>query len=581
MTTKLEEHLPGTGAGESDVSTLCEQVPQIEQDVRDITYYVSTYHPDAGLTAFEPAGTLPTVFADPQYGTVGWADDYTDGEAITATGDSVVDASTTALGADGNIIAMEVDMGTYSGEFVIGLVDTDQIAADAGGLGSAGQLDLYNDGTANVDGTAIDVGDGITWGTTTTGIIVDVQRREIKIYADDTLSGTIDLSGSEYDEYFANPENLAMRVVSTTGTGEFSATADEAAFTQTYAEVETATGDQTGVGPNAGGGDSGGQGPANDPAGDIEPSKLWRAITSGGDVHEGDSAQNMLAASSYSPTSGFNSTLRTDAIAISGSRVMIAENGVIHLSNDNGGSFTTFTLGTHSQSEAIATDGFGVWMVAFEAGVLYRTEDNGQNWTQVTLPVTDKLIYDIAARPGSSAANGRWMLVGQDGMVLYSKDGGATWSDETINSGVGHLYSVDNNSYNVWCAVGNGGMVQTTNEGFSWTHRTLSSLGITGTLYAICSDDNGKWVAGGTLGQVLYSENNAGSWSKSPVALPGGDDTIRNIASGDGLWLMGTLQKRLYWSDTNGIFWTTEATMSGPIYNVLGPNQVPAATPLA
>jgi hypothetical protein len=67
---------------------------------------------------------------------------------------------------------------------------------------------------------------------------------------------------------------------------------------------------------------------------------------------------------------------------------------------------------------------------------------------------------------------------------------------------------------------------------------------------------NGRWIAGGTGGQIIISEDNGVTWN--PVIISNfGQSTINTIAFHGNRWIVGGVKGKIAYSDNNGLTWNT------------------------
>ena len=155
----------------------------------------------------------------------------------------------------------------------------------------------------------------------------------------------------------------------------------------------------------------------------------------------------------------------------------------------------TIIIGTTGFLRRVAY-GNGIWVAVGNNDIF--TSSNGTSWTKRTT--------DIKGAYGAAYGNGIWIAVSSNGQILRSSNNGVSWT-QIIN--VGTLYGVAYGN-GMWVAVGNRGAIFTSNDGKSWTKR---SIPLRGWLYGIKYGD-GIWIATGNYGEILMSKNNGISWIK-------------------------------------------------------------------
>jgi len=143
--------------------------------------------------------------------------------------------------------------------------------------------------------------------------------------------------------------------------------------------------------------------------------------------------------------------------------------------------------------------------------------DGGENWTEHNSNATVSLGTTVQLRDVAATESNTFYTVGNSGTVMLSSNGGSTWSSVSISAASGYtLYGIasdSNSSATTMVVVGSSGfLLRGTKSGSTWSWASVSS-GTSAHLLDVATDGNGNWVAVGTGGKVIYSDDNAASWT--------------------------------------------------------------------
>jgi len=143
--------------------------------------------------------------------------------------------------------------------------------------------------------------------------------------------------------------------------------------------------------------------------------------------------------------------------------------------------------------------------------------DGGENWTEHNSNATVSLGTTVQLRDVAATESNTFYTVGNSGTVMLSSNGGSTWSSVSISAASGYtLYGIasdSNSSATTMVVVGSSGfLLRGTKSGSTWSWASVSS-GTSAHLLDVATDGNGNWVAVGTGGKAIYSDDNAASWT--------------------------------------------------------------------
>ena len=183
-------------------------------------------------------------------------------------------------------------------------------------------------------------------------------------------------------------------------------------------------------------------------------------------------------------------------------------------------------------------NGAGLWVAVGEGGLIAKSTD-GNVWSAaVTFGDLTTRVRGVAYGKNNSGS-GLWVVVGQ-GAIIASSSNGSYWTAAPTNpdfvgkggltSGYGVAYGKNALGAGLWVAVGQGGIIAKSPNGYNWTPAYTSVAGnvggITGigTAVAYGKDGNGAglWVAVGD-GGIIAKSTDGNIWT--PAATKGGITT--------------------------------------------------------
>ncbi|MFY9821436.1 MAG: hypothetical protein WAM82_08640 [Thermoanaerobaculia bacterium] len=191
--------------------------------------------------------------------------------------------------------------------------------------------------------------------------------------------------------------------------------------------------------------------------------------------------------------------------------------------------------------------------------VLFRSLDIGVTWTPISrFDPQSYTVFDSAV-----VDQGALLLAAEQGL-LRSTDEGRSWTSVLPVGGLKLVVDPEDPTtvYLLALAQSGGGGYRSRDAGRTWTYilpqataiATTSSPAYSGSLYALAPSTPGKT-------EILYSRDHGDTW------LLGGyftDDTVTNLAAGryqGGRLFLGTSHRGVYWSNSDGNFWTPAAEL--------------------
>jgi hypothetical protein len=185
-------------------------------------------------------------------------------------------------------------------------------------------------------------------------------------------------------------------------------------------------------------------------------------------------------------------------------------------------------------------------------------------WTPATTAVVGGL--NAMATDGTTL-----VAVGDSGKLWYSTDA-LVWTDASVNSVSAPLYGVGYMANGTWLAVGQGGVMLTSNNGRSWTVSSTSAGATPQSLRAVASLGS-TWVAVGDNGTILISLDSGASWSVRSVAsgptlyaVNGSNTTVDAINQFLAVGAGGAA-----YTSADGLNWSSQTSgVTAPLYGLLG-----------
>jgi len=216
--------------------------------------------------------------------------------------------------------------------------------------------------------------------------------------------------------------------------------------------------------------------------------------------------------------------------------------GVARFSSEDGLSWEQAAMDTDCVASAVTwADGRyvavgGIW--PWQACVL--TSENGQDWDEVVFEEPG-LLQDVVF------ANDQFLAVGLGGFVATSPDGYAwTVHEPTSDDGLRGLTWTDER----WFAVGEDGVLLSSSDGLVWEYQSSRQLGFSHLVeIQEVVKGNGLFVGVGDYGRIITSPDGA-TWTQQSSPAPSSLESA--IWTGAGFWAVG--QYAVLWSP-DGISW--------------------------
>jgi hypothetical protein len=258
-------------------------------------------------------------------------------------------------------------------------------------------------------------------------------------------------------------------------------------------------------------------------------------------------------------TTGF-----TDMVDAGGTWVAISNKTDVLASTNHGASFSSlFVAAANDQLTALGARA-DVVVAAGSAGLILRADldANQTNWVEVN---SGGLLGDLLGV--AAAAGENWLAVG-DGGVMLSTNEAIDWA--AVTGAPGNLRDVVwNPAASNWVAVGGfvSAAAYTSIDGFSWSNSSLPAS--TPVLNAVTADGYGNILAVGEAGTALLSTNHGHSFSVYDLNLSENLNDV--VAVGPNYWIIGGDQGQLLALRQGGLLtnFTQGAVMDGDIESLL------------
>ncbi|MEK9136221.1 MAG: YCF48-related protein, partial [Bacteroidota bacterium] len=274
-----------------------------------------------------------------------------------------------------------------------------------------------------------------------------------------------------------------------------------------------------------------------------------------GDVYAGTWFGGLLRSTNggHSWLTTANQNAEVGSIAVDASANVLATiNGRIHLSNDQGATWTPLEVPWgESYVFTIAVSSTDIYYVGTQAGI-FSSNDAGQTWRHGDASGCEAHAF-VSDVDGVVFAGTSSSAPGRDG-IYRSVDDGRTWLQR--NSGLRNVFirSLLLTPSNVlFAAVGFRGVMRSTDEGATWSVLSLSPTGQVRTL--VCSVDGVLFasVIAGSSNEIWRSTDGGDNWSV--VATSVGSTSVLKVSPNGTLY--SSSARGIARSTDNGENWTT------------------------
>jgi photosystem II stability/assembly factor-like uncharacterized protein len=201
--------------------------------------------------------------------------------------------------------------------------------------------------------------------------------------------------------------------------------------------------------------------------------------------------------------------------------------------------------------------------VLCEQGLLLVTNNDGGSWTQRKIPGASGL------RALAFADENHGLAVGEEGVIVATADGGRTWErrDGGTKENLSDIQMVGDEG---WIAGFGGVVLHTADGGKTWTRQ---QTGVSLSLEALYFHDARNGWATGWAGLVLHTTDGGNKWQV--VKIPGATWSLSSVTFTDAKngWISG-FAGQLFRTKDGGATWEAKATgYSGWLTSVAFDNQ--------
>jgi len=201
-----------------------------------------------------------------------------------------------------------------------------------------------------------------------------------------------------------------------------------------------------------------------------------------------------------------------DAAQADGSVWILCNFRDVHISADQGKTWTQSRLPQEFKHRAIAALDAQQAIVIGDQGNLWRTADRGKTWTKIAVD-TEAVLTDV-----QFLADLGW-IGGYSGMILHSKDRGQTWTKQpTIGSESVESISFADPLHGL--AVGWGGAILRTVDGGAKWERVKAPAALWSFSSVFMKDVNNAWAVG-MSGQLMRTTDGGATWTAQRLEASG------------------------------------------------------------
>ena len=260
-------------------------------------------------------------------------------------------------------------------------------------------------------------------------------------------------------------------------------------------------------------------------------------------------------------------------ILINGSNIFAATRNGIYLSTNSGNSWSSVSYGLPSNTDIITLERIGAKLYAGTNSGLYSSVNNGSSWSLLAL--SDFTIWDLEYINNTLFASVQRISPTTITDLYASNDEGLSWFSSG-NGNLGRISCIKSSGPVIFAGDGSGGGIYiSTNNGLTWSQSNIGLVNSGKKVLALETDSN--YVFAGSLnegsnnnywGGIFVSSNYGSSWNISS-GLPNYYTlySIKNIGSGI---LAGGNQ--IWYSTNNGNNWTSISGVSGDKWKVFESN---------
>jgi len=242
-------------------------------------------------------------------------------------------------------------------------------------------------------------------------------------------------------------------------------------------------------------------------------------------------------------------TMRDAALPTNTQTLVLCEQGLVLVTTDDGGTWSTRRIGPNGGFRAIAFIDGSRGLAVGDGGQIFATEDTGRTWQPRKSGVTDNLM-DIQMNGDEG-----W-IVGYTGVILHTADGGKTWTRQVSGTALSleAVFFLDNQ--NGW-AVGWSGTVLHATDGKTW--KPVKTTGSSWSLSSVYFRDAKLGFISGFAGQFFRTKDGGTTWETVKVPVSG---WLTSIASDSANRIWVTTDDGFLLSEDDGQNWKLQPSES-------------------
>jgi photosystem II stability/assembly factor-like uncharacterized protein len=232
---------------------------------------------------------------------------------------------------------------------------------------------------------------------------------------------------------------------------------------------------------------------------------------------------------------------------------VVAYNGGVLRTTNGGHTWVQQTIAGQTIFGSIqfsdASHGWVLCGTRYDAKKLFRTSNGGNTWNYLPLP------RDVGLRAlWLDSANKGWVWGGS--AIFHTSNGGDNWEEQSTVATERNLNSVHfADRDNGWAVGDSGTIVNTSNNGTSWT---LQQSGIRNRLSSAYCTNRSNAYAVGDSGKVLRTTNSGARWDVQAVLTSSPLYAIRFVGQDTG-WIAGA-GGRIFRTTNRGTQWVSQTS---------------------
>lgn len=188
-------------------------------------------------------------------------------------------------------------------------------------------------------------------------------------------------------------------------------------------------------------------------------------------------------------------------------QLVVGENGIILKSVDDGANWTVITSGTIENLNSVSIFSPNLIFICGNNGILLKSEDYGDTWAAVDLNTSINL-NDIATTGSTTMDAGNTIVVVGDSGTVFGSTNLNDWTQISVPV-TEKLLTADFNEMNVIAAGENGTLLKSIDKGITWI---ISASNVTTHIYDVKFVTSTVVIASSENGIMIRSEDAGDNW---------------------------------------------------------------------